>query len=151
MVSISNLQKGDIIYVLVPYNHNGDIDYRIEKTNLIRCEHVESWGESFVRVKFKYTDFENRRRIIDKKIHINQWNDEVHEAYKDRTGFKDYRYFKVWFSTDKDSLTQQYKTIFSELSTYTAIEIERLSRCREVYVDRLLTYNIEDYEYEQKV
>lgn len=151
MESISNMYPGNTIHVLVPYNHNGDIDYRIEETKLIRCEHVDSWGESFVRVKFKYTDFENRRRIVDKKIHTDYWNREVHEAYKDRTGFKDYRYFKVWFSTDKDSLRQQYKTIFSELSTYTAVEIERLTRCREIYVDRLLTCNIEDYEYEQKV
>lgn len=151
MESISDLQKGDIVYVLVPYNHNGDIDYRIEETKLTRCERVESWGESFVRVKFKYTDFENHRRIVDKKIHINQWDDEVHEAYKDRTGFVDYKYFKVWFSTNKDSLRQQYKTIFSELSASANREIDRLTRCREVYVDRLLTCNIEDYEYDQKV
>lgn len=151
MESLSNLQKGDAIYVLVPYNHNGDIDYRIEETKLIRCERVESWGESFIRVKFKYTDFEHHRRIIDMKIHINRWEDEVHNAYKDCTRFADYKYFKVWFSTNKDSLRQQYKTIFSELSTSANREIDRLTRCREIYVDRLLTCNVEDFKYEQKV
>ena len=68
----STLEKGDTLYLLVPYEDYGIIKYEFQESQVINM-HTYDWCTN---IRFKYTDKNiNRRRRIELCVNENKYND----------------------------------------------------------------------------
>lgn len=83
----STLQKGDILYLLVPtitYNTDGSqiTKYVYQESSVINVHHYEN----HINIRFKYTDSNGKRRRIELTVNKLKFNNEYVSSDK-RTGW----------------------------------------------------------------
>ena len=83
----STLEKGDKLYLMIPYEDNGIIKYEFQESKVINT-HQYDWCTN---IRFKYTDLNiNKRRRVELCVNKYKYN-KTYLACCDNTGWaRDY-------------------------------------------------------------
>ena len=138
-MKLHELNAGDTIYALVPYNNNGYLDYRIEKTSLIQCDIEDNILGRCVYVEFTYLNNLGERSKLVTRVFESQWDGE-YVAYVSGEFNK---YNMIAFSDNIECLNNVYKNFMMNYIRDFDKRIEELQRHREVYVDKMIVNYIE--------
>lgn len=139
-MQLNTLTKGDTIYVLVPIKDaNGRLDYRIEETAIIQCCEVKRLGNKSAFVKFKFTDYLNKRRRVEEYIHEVLYNEDYIKIFRDGSRFDDHRLFVYYFSDDRETLVKLRIELFKQHLSEVRKKLEKLDILAEHFADKIFS------------
>lgn len=128
----STLEKGDSVYLLVPYTEDGIIKYDFQESRVINVHSCE-WHTN---IRLKYTDMNiNRRRRIELCVNKEKYNSscvaytkQLSYAYEGGIKFGD-----LIASLYKDMLKSEYKQLIKNKTA----ELKQLIASYNMYVEKL--------------
>lgn len=139
-MKLHELKAGDTIYALVPYNNNGYLDYRVEKTSLIQCDIEDNLLGRCVYVEFTYLNYFGERSKITTRVFDTQWDGEYVTYFISEFP----KYGMIAFTDNIECLNNVYKNLMMNYIRDYDKRIEELQRHREVYVDKMIVNYIEE-------
>ena len=128
----STLEKGDSVYLLVPYTEDGIIKYDFQESQVINV-HSYEWCTN---IRLKYTDMNiNRRRRIELCVNKEKYNSlcvaytkQLSYAYEGGIKFGD-----LIATLHKDLLKSEYKQLIKNKTA----ELKQLIASYNMYVEKL--------------